>query len=66
MVNNRRFNRGFTREKLAGCSCGGQAKLRSRKNYPFGRKSDSITSWFYGCKSCKKMVFIDKDAGGKR
>jgi len=66
MAYGRRFGRVFAREKMIGCSCGAQAKLGSRKNYPFGRKSDSVTSQFYRCKSCRKITFLNKNAGGKK
>ncbi|NCN99378.1 hypothetical protein GW923_04345 [Candidatus Pacearchaeota archaeon] len=56
MAYNRRF-RGSGRSKEIGCSCGGTAKLSSRKNYPYGKKSDSVTSWFYKCKSCGALTF---------
>jgi hypothetical protein len=52
--------------KTMGCSCGSEAKLSSKKNYPFGVKSKGITSWFYKCKSCKLVTFQDKDMGGKK
>ncbi|NCO11280.1 hypothetical protein GW924_01590 [Candidatus Pacearchaeota archaeon] len=50
----KRFNRDLP-PKTIGCSCGGEAKLSSRRNYPFGAKSDPVTSKFYKCKSCKKI-----------
>jgi hypothetical protein len=61
------FKRNFRREApvtSVACSCGSQAKLSSRKNYPFGKKSKGITSKFFKCKSCKNISFLDKVAGG--
>jgi len=29
-------------QKTRTCPCGGTTKLMSRRNYPFGRKSDSV------------------------
>lgn len=57
------FGRRNTVEKTKTCSCGGVAKMGSRKNYPFGKKSDAITAKFYKCKSCSKMTFIDGKGG---
>ena len=52
--------------KSISCSCGGEAKLKSKKNYPFGKKSASRTTWFYKCKSCNKVIFLDNSKGGRR
>ncbi len=62
----RNNNRNNERAKAVNCSCGDKARLSSRKNYPFGRKSDSITRWFYRCISCKKTMFVNENKGGRR
>jgi len=62
----RRYQRQNSRETTIICSCGSEAKLSCRTNYPFGKKSKRVTSWFYKCKSCKKMTFLNKEAGGKK
>lgn len=54
------------RIKTVNCSCGGKAKLCSRKNYPFGKKSGAKTSWYYKCSSCNKNVFPNDNKGGKK
>ncbi|MBS3099018.1 hypothetical protein J4462_02295 [Candidatus Pacearchaeota archaeon] len=64
MAYNRRFNRDNIRTKTVNCSCGGEAKQYSKRNYPFGRNSDSITSRFYKCAICKKVTFINDEKGG--
>ena len=66
MAFHRKFRGENLRTKTIGCSCGGMANFSSRRNYPFGRKSDSITSKFYKCKSCKKITLLNIDKGGKR
>ncbi|MFH1802485.1 MAG: hypothetical protein ABH864_03465 [archaeon] len=53
-------------EKKVSCACGGNARLSSRKNYPFGEKSTSITSWFYKCPSCKKVTFSSQNSTDQR
>ena len=66
MAFNRRYNNfGNTREKRISCSCGGNAKLSSIKNYPFGKKSKGRTSWFYKCTSCKKRTQANSKGGGR-
>ena len=65
MANNRNFRKPNTPAKVVTCSCGGQAKLCSRKNYPFGKKSRGILSVFYKCGSCQKLRYVNKIAGGK-
>lgn len=57
--------RGPQIEKEIGCSCGGKAKLGSRKNYPFGRNSDSIRTKFYKCKSCEKIMILGNEPSKK-
>jgi len=66
MAFTKRYQRNNPSMKTISCACGSKAKLCSRKNYPFGRKSGSITSWFYKCLSCKKIIFLNKDTGGKK
>ena len=66
MAYTRRFNRDSSKERTSRCSCGGEAKITSKRNFPFGRNSDSVTSWFHKCSSCNKITFINKDEGGKR
>jgi len=36
------------------CSCGGTSKLRTKKSYPFGKKSGGKSISFYKCQSCGK------------
>ncbi len=38
--------------KTKQCSCGAQAKLIKRRNFPFGRNSVARTSMSYKCNSC--------------
>jgi hypothetical protein len=67
MAFNKKFNKNNnSAPRLIVCSCGNSAKLCSRKNYPFGKKSKAITSQFYRCSSCNKVIFAIKDAGGKK
>jgi len=67
MAYKRRYNGGQnTREKVMGCSCGGKARLSSRKNYPFGKKSTGITSRFYKCSSCKNTTFAGSISVGRK
>jgi len=65
MAYNSRYNKNV-RARNIDCSCGGNAKLSSKKNYPFGKKSKAITSVFYRCNSCNKITSLNKDTGGKR
>jgi len=62
---NNRFRR-FTVDKEVSCSCGGKAKLKGRKNYPFGKNSKPIRTKFYKCKSCGKEMILSKDNNGGR
>ncbi|MAG38219.1 hypothetical protein CMI45_02445 [Candidatus Pacearchaeota archaeon] len=66
MAFNRNFRGRNTREKTISCSCGSRAKLSSRTNHPFGKKSGGITANFYKCNSCKNVTFINKTVGGRR
>lgn len=66
MAYQKRYNQSTQTTKTVNCSCGGKAKMRSKKNYPFGRKSKGITSMFYKCVDCQKVTFINKTEGGKR
>ena len=52
----RRNFRGPSVEKEISCSCGSSAKLGSRKNYPFGKKSKPVRTNFYRCKGCGKVT----------
>jgi hypothetical protein len=45
-------------EKSRSCGCGGEAKLKSRMNYPFGRKSKGIKITEYVCKKCSKRDLV--------
>jgi hypothetical protein len=66
MAFNKQNFRNFSVAKTISCSCGGKAKFRSKKNYPFGKKSSSVNSNFYRCGSCGKVTFLNKKVGGKR
>ena len=48
------------------CSCGAKAKLVSRKNYPFGKKSKAEVSQFYRCEKCGTIKFVNKKQKGGR
>jgi hypothetical protein len=61
-----RFGRRNVQTKFVKCSCGSEAKLKSRKNYPFGQKSKVVRSRFYKCSSCEKLMFINRNEGGRR
>jgi hypothetical protein len=65
MAYNRGNNRAQSREKTIACSCGGNAKLTTKKNFPFGKKSKGVTAMFYKCISCKNRSYLDGDKGGK-
>jgi len=63
---NNRFRR-FTIDKETTCSCGGKAKLRSRRNYPFGKNSKPRRTNFYKCKSCGEVkVLVKANNKGRR
>ena len=64
MAYNKKNYRSSSKTTTVPCSCGGQAKLTSKKNYTHGKKSTSLTSWFYKCKTCKKITY-NKQEGGK-
>ncbi|MFH1290464.1 MAG: hypothetical protein ABIH92_03585 [Nanoarchaeota archaeon] len=53
-------------QKTRVCECGGEAKLGSRTNYPFGRKSKGILTMGYTCRSCRKLTILNKMQGGRR
>jgi hypothetical protein len=53
-------NRNNLPEKSIYCSCGGKAKLVTRKNYPLGRNSKARILRFYKCEKCNKITFINK------
>lgn len=38
------------------CECGGDAKLRTRVNYSFGKKSKKVVKKFYKCNKCDKII----------
>jgi uncharacterized protein with PIN domain len=59
MAFQRRFGQDNVRAKTMRCSCGGEAKFRSKKNYPFGKKSSAVKSQFYKCPKCNKATFVD-------
>lgn len=43
--------------KKGTCSCGGDAKLIKRTNYPHGRKSGGVCFTLYKCGECGKETF---------
>ena len=51
--------------KRTNCSCGGEAVLVVRRNFPFGRNSKGRSIRFYKCKACKKIEMLNKSSGGK-
>jgi hypothetical protein len=59
-MENRRFRKAEPPKKFITCSCGGQAKLIKRRNFPHGRKSKGITSIGYRCNDCKKWKPMGK------
>ena len=61
-----KFNRNNQLEKQILCSCKAKAKLISRKNYPFGKKSKAMISQYYKCGECGKIVFVNKQQKGGR
>lgn len=62
-----KFNRNNQLEKQIHCSCGAKAKLKIRKNYPYGRKSKGVTSRYYQCEKCGEIKFAtEKQKGGKK
>ena len=58
--------RRFTTTKEINCSCGGKAKLGSRKNYPFGKKSKPKRTKFYKCKTCGNVMISNNNEKGGR
>lgn len=67
--NNRfnRFNKNSPPEKFFTCSCGARAKLKSHKNYPFGKNSRAVKSQSYKCDKCGEIKFvIEKKKVGRR
>ncbi len=70
MKQNNKFNR-FSKnnlpEKQIICSCESMAKLKTFKNYPFGRKSKATISKYYKCDKCGgKKLLNEKQKGGRR
>jgi len=62
-----KFGRNNQLEKYSTCSCGAKAKLKSRKNYPHGKKSKPVTSKFYQCEKCGELKFVnEKQKGGRK
>jgi uncharacterized protein with PIN domain len=54
-------------ERYSICSCGAKMRLKSRKNYPHGKKSKPEISQFYQCEKCGKTKFvIEKQKGGRK
>jgi hypothetical protein len=46
--------------KFIPCSCGKEAKLIQRRNYPHGRKSGAVVMRAYRCASCQKLYPLIK------
>lgn len=70
MKQNNKFNK-FGKsnqiEKFSSCSCGSQAKLKTRRNYPHGKKSKAIVSQLYECEKCGNLKIVaDKKKGGRK
>lgn len=47
-------------QKSRKCGCGGNAKLFSRTNYPFGRKSKGVFTLGWKCKECSSVSLVAK------
>lgn len=45
-----------TPEPVKRCSCGAVMKKRTRKNYPFGKKSKSLKINYYKCINCGEKI----------
>jgi len=69
MKQNNRFNkfRNNLPNQYSVCSCGARSKLKTRRNYPHGRKSKPVIFQYYKCEKCGKMDFlIEKQKGGRK
>ncbi len=55
----KRRNQSQRRDRTIHCSCGNQAKLRTKENYPFGRKSKCRRTVAYYCKGCGKIEVVE-------
>jgi hypothetical protein len=51
-----RFNSAPRESRTVKCSCGGVAKLKTRKNFSFGQASKGRTMKFYKCIACGKRL----------
>ena len=57
--NFRRRNQSQRRERTMPCSCGSEAKLKTKKNYPYGRNSKCKITMAYYCKGCGKIQVVE-------
>jgi hypothetical protein len=63
----KKFGKTNSPEKCTICTCGAKAKLKSNKNYPFGKKSKAIISQYYKCDECNKITFTkNTQKGGQK
>lgn len=60
MNTNRNFRRREPLRKIIACSCGMNAKLSKRRNFPHGVKSKGRIRIMYRCVNCRKESPIKK------
>lgn len=60
MNNNRNFRRREPLRKIILCSCGSNAKLSKRRNFPHGVKSKGRVRVMYRCIECLKEYPLKK------
>ena len=61
-----KFGRNNAPEKTIRCSCGSRAKIKTRMNYPHGKKSKAVKSTFYKCDKCGEVKFATREQKGGR
>lgn len=54
----RRFNNRNVVMKVTRCGCGGEAKLKTRRNFTHGVKSTALSIKYYFCNSCGKRSVL--------
>ena len=57
--NFKRRNQSQSRDRTIHCSCGSEAKLKTKKNYPYGRKSKCERTLAYYCNGCGKIEPVE-------
>ena len=62
----RRFTNRQPTRKFIPCSCGSDAKLIKHRNFPFGRKSNSVTTEEYKCLKCNKRYPLNRNQEVKK